>query len=99
MYTDVRYQGMWKINGWGEMDQNAIHHIILTSQSQIKNLWLHLQYRLRRTLHYFELTRTHYERTEYARLGVRALMEIIGARIPNGHANNFLDVIIRARIE
>ena len=27
MYTEVRYQGRWKIKGWGEMDQDAVFAI------------------------------------------------------------------------
>ena len=54
------------------------------------------QYRLRRTLHYFKRTRTH-ERTEYASVGVRALMEIIHVYLI-GMPNNFRDVIIRVHI-
>ena len=46
----------------------------------------HIQYRLRRTLHLFERTHTHYEHTEYASVFVRAPMETIGARIPNRRA-------------
>ena len=56
------------------------------------NLYLELQYRLRRTLHFSERTRTNYERTEYASVCVREPMETIGA------SNNFLDVIISAHI-
>ena len=49
-------------------------------------LWFPLQYRLRRTLHLFERTRTHYEHTEYASVFVSAPMETIGARVPNRRA-------------
>ena len=27
MYTEVSYQGRWKIKGWGEMDQDAVFTI------------------------------------------------------------------------
>ena len=33
MYTEVSYQGMWKINGWGEMDQNTIRQFIELTKS------------------------------------------------------------------